>query len=207
MKKLNFKFLLILSCLILTATQLVFGQNEFNKRPFQDFAASLNNKIDNKEVDLDKPFSVTLEGYLTKEGTFDAKRSKFTKAEGDEKMVAVAKDGIEALSDSRMLYYLSDLEIEQIIVNVVQNETNFLLTFNLKLPTAEKAKVISSGLSAMLAAARIRVSEETEKVLLNSAIIQPEDKNCLIRFALPKEEAHTLLKNELQKVKEKSYSN
>ena len=51
----------------------VFGQENkdgitINKRPFKDFGEFVKQKLDNKEVDLDKPFLVELEGILTKDG-------------------------------------------------------------------------------------------------------------------------------------------
>ena len=131
MTKFSLKLIGVMSCLIILATLSIFGQEDefnqrFNKRPLQDFAANLNQKLDKNDVDLTKPFSVTLEGYLTKEGKFDPKRTKFTKSEGDEKIVAVAKDAIQNASDSGILGYLSDLGVEKVKVNFSQDEKDIL---------------------------------------------------------------------------------
>lgn len=213
MKQFSQKLIGILSCLLVLATLSIFGQNDkeefnqrFNKKPLQDFAANLNAKLDKGEVDLDKPFSVTLEGYLTKEGRFDVKRSKFTKSEGDEKMVQVAKEAIGAVGDTGLFSYLVALGVEKFKVVFFQNDTNVSAVITCEQISVERARVISSGLSGLFAIAKFNIQDETGKTLLNNVKTKVEDRNCLINFTLPKSEAHRLLKNELQKAKEKSYS-
>src|SRR5690349_9962881 len=115
---------LVLSCLLLLATLPAFAQGSINKKPLQDFAANLDSKLDKDKIDLTKPFSVTLEGYLTEDGRFDPKRSKFTKVEGDPRIVEVGKDAIIALGDSGMLGYLRNLGVEKIRLDLSQNENN-----------------------------------------------------------------------------------
>ena len=192
---------------MILATLPTFAQNEINKKPLQDSADNLNQKLEKGEVDLTKPFSVTLEGYLTKEGKFDIKRSRFTKSEGDRQMVEVVKQAIEAVSDSGMLSYLQQFGIEKVIVNISQDDKNVAAVITSELPTVAKAKTIVSGFNVFFQMAKINVKEETEKTLLNAAKVSSQDKNFIINFAMPKEEVHQLLKNELQKAKEKSYSN
>lgn len=206
MKQVSLKLVGIMSCLLILATLPVLAQNAINKKPLQDFAAELNSKLDSKEVDLDKPFSVTLEGYLTKEGRFDFKRSKFIKAEGDKEMIGIAKNAIQAMGDSQILSYLQPLGVEKIVVTLAQDEKDVSFIIICEQPTVEKARVVSSGLSAIFAIAKMSVKESEAKTLLNYTNVSVQDKNCIIKFAMPKSEAHRLLQNELQKAKEKSYS-
>ena len=208
MRKVSLKLFGILSCLMILATLSIFGQDaRINKKPLQDCADDLNQKLEKGEVDLSKPFSVTLESYLTKEGKFDIKRSRFTKSEGDRQMVEVVKQAIEAVSDSGMLSYLQQFGIEKVIVNLSQDDKNVAAVITSELPTVEKAKTIASSFNALFQMAKINVKEETEKTLLNATKASSQDKNFIINFTMPKEEAQQLLKNELQKAKEKSYSN
>lgn len=209
MRKVSLKLFGILSCLMILATLSIFGQDSrINKKPLQDSVDVLNQKIEKGEVDLTKPFSVTLEGYLTKEGKFDVKRSKFTKSEGDRQMVEVVKQAIEAVSDSGMFSYLQTLGAEKIILNFSQDEKNVSAIITIEQISMERARTISSGLYALLAIVKINTKEDVEvQTILNAAKVSSQNKNCTINFAMPKEDAHQLLKNELQKATEKSYSN
>jgi hypothetical protein len=210
-KTVSVKILIIMSCLTILATLSIFGQNEFNpkfnKKPLQDFAVNLNQKLDSKEVDLDKPFSVTLDGYLTKEGKIDVKRSRFTKSEGDEKIIAVAKKAIEAVNDTGFFSYLSDLQIEKVKMVFSQDENNVVAILTSEMLDKNRARTVASAFKVLFTIAKMKVKEEEIKILLGAATSQSNDNNFILNFLLPKSEAHRLLKNELQKQKEKRYSN
>lgn len=195
---------------MILATLSIFGQSEFNpkfnKKPLQDFAVNLNQKLKSKEVDLDKSFSVNLEGFLTKEGKFDLKRSKFTKSEGDAQMIAVGKSAIETINDSGIFAYLSDLGVEKVNLTLAQDDQNASFIINSELPNVEKAKTLASGFNLILTMAKEKVKEEEIKTIFNATKVSSVDKNCVIHFLMPKGEVHQLLKIQLQKQSEKSYS-
>lgn len=208
MKRFNKNLLGILSCLMFLATLPVFAQTSLNRKPLKDFAANLTSKVDKSEVDLTKPFSITLEAYLTTEGKFDREKSKFTKSEGDEDIVEAAKSAIEAVGDSGIFAYLQQLGVEKAIINFSQNEKEVLSIINSEAPTAEKAKTFASGFNGLLMLAKMNTKEDIDvQTLLNATKISVEGKNFILNLTLPKEEAHKLLNQKLQKEKEKSYSN
>lgn len=216
MKHFSLKLIGVMSCLLVLATLSIFGQgdnvnNRFNRKPLQDFADNLNQKLDKGDVDLDKPFSVTLEGYLAKEGRFDLskfdlKRTKFTKSEGDEKIVAVAKDAIVAVSDSELLTYLRDLGVEKFKVVFLQNENDISVVMSSEMLNESKARTLASGFNILINGAKMNVKETEVKAMLNATKFSTQTNNFIINFTMPKTEAHQLLKNELQKSKQKSYS-
>lgn len=188
---------MILATLPTFAQERDFNQT-LNKRPLQDFADSVIQQLDKKTLDLNKTFSVTLEGYLTKEGKLDANRSKFTKSEGDMQMVEIGKYAIEAVSDSNLFSYLQALGIEKVIVNFSQDDKNVLVKLISDVKTAEKAKTIASGFNMLIRLAKINEKEDKEvTTLLNATNIETQDKNCIINFTIPKSEAHKFLKQRL----------
>src|SRR5687768_8765744 len=113
----------ICGLLLLLAAFPVFAQEKHsdeivvNKKPLQDWASFLFDKIEKNEVDLTQSFLVELDGELTKEGKLDKQKSKFIRTEGDVQMVEIAKRAIEAFHDSGMFNYLLNLGIKK--VNVV----------------------------------------------------------------------------------------
>ncbi len=205
------KLIGVMSCLLVLATLSIFGQEDefnqrFNKKPLQDFADNLNQKLDKGEVDLNKSFSVTLEGYLTKDGKFDRKRTKFTKSEGDEQIIRVAKDTIEAIGDTGILGYLAALEVEKVKIYFSQDEKDVTAILTSEMTNPNNARTVSSGFTMLLVLAKMNVKENEVKTLLNFTKVSSETNNFILNFAMPKTEAHQLLKNELQKSKQKSYS-
>lgn len=213
MKSFSLKLIGVMSCLFVLATLSIFGQNQndefkqkFNIKPIQDFADNLLQKLENKEVDLDKPFSVTLEGYLLENGRFDIKRTKFTKSEGDEKVVAVAKDAIEYVSYSGIFSYLSDLGVEKVKIDFSQNDKEVTAILTSEMINEPRARTVASSFKMLFTVAKLNVKEDEVKTLLNATKVSAQSNNFTLNFTMPKTEAHQLLKNELQKRKEKRYS-
>lgn len=196
---------------MILATLSIFGQEDvkptFNKAPLKDFADSVISQIDNKTLDLDKPFSITVEGYLTKDGRLDVKRTRITKSEGNRQMVEIAKQVVEAVSDSNILLYLQQLGVEKLKINLSQDEKNISATLTSEMLNENRAKTVVSGFNGLFLIARMNEKNEDTKILLNSTKYSSQSNNFILNFVLPKEEAHRMLKNELQKRKEKSYSN
>ena len=191
----------------------VFGQQsekeiQINKKPLQDFAESVKDKISRREIDLEKPFSVELESVLTKDGRFDAKNTKFTKTEGDAKLVYVVKQGFEAIGDSGWLAYLSSQGIQQIKLSAMQDSDTFSFSVISALPTIERANTISSGLSFVVSAALmmdrngIKKLGDDEKKLLNNTRINAKGKIVNINISLPAADFREMLERRMNESKE-----
>jgi hypothetical protein len=181
--------------------------SRLNKKPLQDFAKSLTEKVEKSEVDISKSFSVTLESVLTKDGNFDPKQSRFTKSEGDAKMIVVAKEAIESLGYTNIFVYFAEMGVKKLKINFAQDEKEISFIVDSELPIPERVRTISSAFNGLLSIAKMNVKEEEVKFLLNNSRVMPQDKNFIFSMVLPKEMAHQLLKIELQKVTQKSYTN
>ncbi len=200
--------------LICLANLPVFGQNvEINKRPLREFAEMVSQKVETKEVDLTTEFSVELKGILKKDGHFDTKQTKFTKSEGDKKIIEVAKSAIKAISDSGWLGYLSNFGVEKIVISLSQDKANVRVILFCEMPTSEKAKMASSGFNAILKIAILMSNQdsiklgEDEKLLLNSTKAMSESSNFVININVPKEKAQEMINRNLKEVQLKQQLN
>lgn len=199
----KFKTIILLLCGIAfgLAAFPVFAQKEpsINTKPLQDFAALLKIKLERKEIDLDKPFKLVLEGVLDENGKIDRQKSQFTLAEGDEKMIDLAQSGIDALSDSGYLTYLRALGVEQIKLTVAQDNETFSAQIESEQKDENKANTTASGLNVMIQAI-IRLSEKDIKKLSEDEIkiikgfqVKADGKNFILNFALPKKTFYEIL--------------
>ena len=110
----------------------VFAQNqpvELNKKPLRDFGENVSSKIKKKEIDLTKPFLIEMRGTLNQEGKFDKQKTSFVRAEGDQQMLELVKNAIEATNDSGFFAYLRQLDVEDIILNLSQDDKQFNAIF------------------------------------------------------------------------------
>jgi hypothetical protein len=185
---------------------------DINKKPLTDLAEMVFAKLTAKEVDLTQPFTVVMDGTLTREGRFDAtkdpktkqSKSKFIKAEGDAKTVEVVQQAIEALGDSGWLGYLRNLGVEKVNFTLIQDNDNLRAVITSDLPNPDKANTVSSGFRGLVQTALLldktgaKKLGEDEKTLLNSAKVTSEGKNFILNVVIPKDAAQALIQKKLQ---------
>lgn len=201
---------LSLSCgiALMLAAFPVFAQQDIaiNKKPLQEFSEYVVQSVNEKKIDLTKPFSVEVKGVLTKEGKLDPKTARFTKSEGDAGMIAVAKNCIEAINDSGFFVYLSELGAEKINFALSQDEIQFTGIITLEIATTKRAIITASGLKSILQAAQIQIKDEDDKLLLSYFYVAANDKNLVIKFVAPREEIQRLVEKNLEKMTTKASS-
>jgi hypothetical protein len=185
---------------------------KINKKVMMDFGNNVKAKLDKREVDINKPFKVVIEGVLTKEGKLDTSidkktkkpKSGFTLSEGDPQMVEVAREALEAVGDSGWLGYLRNLGAEKVKITFEQDQDKIIAIVESEQKTPEKAASIASGLKLLISTTRqIGKLGEDETILLNGA--QPPTSNgnfFILNFELPKEKVREIIDRNMKKAAE-----
>ena len=183
---------------------------EINKKPFEDFSTMVLAKMSGKEQpDLTKPFIVVMQGVIKKDGTLDRKKSKFIRQEGDEEMINLSKSAIEAIGDSGVLGYLGNLDINNVNFTLVQDGEKIFAIITSSQPTPERANTTATGFNGLVKAAylldsnNIKKLGDDEKILLNNAKATSDKKDFILKFEMPKKDAHEMIQRNLQKEREK----
>lgn len=184
-------------------SSLPVAEEIINKKPLQDFGDGVLDKVTAKKVDLNKNFTVVMQGGITKDGKFDQKKSKYVKTDGDEDMVNVAKDAIEAIGDSGLLTYLQKLGVENINFTLVQDDKQIYAIITSDQKSESKAKSISSGLNTAISLGKATVKEQDTLALLNAAKVESQGKNFVLNFNLEKPIAQELINRQLIKAQAK----
>jgi len=182
---------------------------EINKKPFEELSDTLNDKLAKKEVDLNKPFLVILDGTIAADGKLDSKKSKFVKFEGDEQMIEVAKQAIEAVGNSGFLGHLKNNGVDKVNFTIVQNDKEISVVILSDQKTPEKAGTIASGFNTLLAGLifadknGFKKLDENSKTLVNNSKVTSEGKQFKLNFVLPKKDAQDLINRSLRDRAEK----
>ena len=177
-----------------------------NKKPLVDFADDVATKWETKEVDLNQPFTVVLNGVLAADGSLDLKTSKFdvAKQKGDQKMIDVGKAALEALGKSGYLTYLKNLNVDKFVATLVQDDQQITVVITSAQKTPEVAKTVASGLGVALTVGKSITQEGSdERILLNSAKVTAEGKNFVMNFAIPKPIAQEMINRKLKEASAK----
>jgi hypothetical protein len=175
---------------------------QINKKPLEDFADVVLEKtaVQNKQkIDLTKPFTVVMDGVINKDGTFVRDKSKYVKLVGDQEMINVAKDAIEAVGNSGILGYLRNLDVEKINFTLIQDDQQITAIITSDQKSPERANTLTSGFKGLLSLASLKNLGDDEKLLLNSAKTSSRDKQFILNFAMPKKDAHDMINRNLEK--------
>jgi hypothetical protein len=181
------------------SAQQVQGPKQINERPFRDFAETLSDKIDQKQVDASAPFSITLEAFLTKDGLIDRNRTTVSKSSGDQKMIDVAKDGIAALGDSGYFRYIQSFGVERFWITAEQDRDIFKTVLRAEVRSKEKAMTIVSGLNAYVQIAKQSDLADDEKFLLSAISVKSEQSSFVINIVGKADDFHNLVLRRLVK--------
>ena len=176
---------------------------DINPKPLADFAYDLVKEWGAKKIDLSRNFVVVLNGVLTPDGKLDRDKSKFdvTKQTGDKKMIKVAKAAILAVGDSNYLSYLRSLNVDKVTLSLSQDDARVTGTIAGAQTTAERAKVIATGLNMTITVGKIKLTDPNsdERILLDGAKVTADGKRFVCTFILPKPVAQEMLTRKVKK--------
>ncbi|MCY7347834.1 MAG: hypothetical protein LH614_16675 [Pyrinomonadaceae bacterium] len=182
---------------------------EINRKPFEDLGDFVNEELAKKQIDLNKPFKVVMEGTITADGKLDPKKSKFIKVEGDEKMKEVARQAIEAVGNSGFLVYLKNSGVDKVTFTLVQDDKQINAIIISDQKTPEKAGTTASGLNTMLSALKfadangLKKLDDNSKTLIENSKVTNDGRNFVLNFALPKQNAQDIINKTLKDRAEK----
>ena len=185
---------------------------EINKKPFEDLGDALIDKLAKKEIDLNKPFSVVLDGAITEEGKFDPKKSKFGKTAGDEQMVNMAKLALESVGNSGILGYLKNNGVDKVNFTLVQDDKQIYAIIVSDQKTPEKAQTTVSLINTALQALAfgdntgLKKLDENSKTLVANSKVSSEGKSFVFKFVVPKPVGQDLINRSLKERAEKKNS-
>jgi hypothetical protein len=186
----------------------VFGQDPvgppavvIDKQPLADFRSYVKDELAKKEVDLNAPFSLEMEGYLTKDGKLGLSRTKFVRTEGDKHILELVENGIEAVNDAGYLRYLLNMSGNTIHLSIVQDEANFSLTVRSELESTRRAKTLETifkfYISSMIQKKQEAEAGENNKdeiELLRNLTAETEGKKMVFKFSAPKSFVQALIR-------------
>ena len=179
---------------------------DVNKKPLTDFADMVATKWAANQIDLNQQFTVALNGTLTNDGKLDPKKSKFdvSKEKGDQKMIDVAKEALEAVGESGFLNYLRSLGVEKISIVIVQDDKQISAIITSSQKTPELARKISSGANGYIAVGKMAAKDPSDELtLLNGASVTADGSNFVLNFAVPKPIAQEMIDRKLKEAQAK----
>lgn len=182
-----------------------------NKMPIKDFGRYVAEKVDKDKVDLNAPFVVEFESVLNFDGKLNTYSSKFTKTEGDAKLIEIVRNGIAAISDSGYLIYLEKIGNKKGFVSIQQDKDNFSVSIKTELESEQNAMKMASAFKLLLQMAKTqkaRQHDENDKydlILLENSSVKSEGKFLMLNFVMPQSVKQELINKKLNELRMNNY--
>jgi hypothetical protein len=171
-------------------------EGEINKAPFKDLATYATDLRDHGKLDFDKPFEVTIDTQLDKDGKLvDA---HVTNKLGDENLIELSKRLIGAMNDSGVLFYLKKINDDKpgtkVIFTIKQDGKEVTATVESEVSSPDSANKLARGFAVLLdAGARSRQGKD-EEPLLKGTKVSANGAKVVFKLILPRQEAVDIVK-------------
>jgi hypothetical protein len=176
-------------------------KDDFNNKPFKDWAKRVNDlKLEGK-LDLNKPLDITIITDFDENGKLKGTPLVSQKS-GDPILTELAKELVAAMIDSNLMKFLKDpktkrLETRQLVVHIMMNDQEVVASVKSDAASEERAQQLSKTYNDMLKLGVIVRSGKDEGILMKNAKVTSEGKQLIINFAMPRQEATEMIKKQL----------
>src|SRR5262249_54733692 len=171
-------------------------EGEINKAPFKDLAVHATELRDKKLLDFDKPFEVTIDTSLDKDGKLI--NPTVTRKSGDDTLIDLGKGLVAAVNDSGVLFYLKksneDKPGTKVTFTIKQEANEVVAIVESETSSADSANKLSRGFALMLLVGADSRKGHDEEVLLKSTKVSADGDKVVFKLTLPRDEAVDIVK-------------
>ncbi|HJZ80357.1 MAG TPA: hypothetical protein VKD91_08425 [Pyrinomonadaceae bacterium] len=171
-------------------------EGEINKAPFKDLAVHATELRDKKLLDFDKPFEVTIDTSLDKDGKLI--NPTVTRKSGDDTLIDLGKRLVAAMNDSGVLFYLKKINEDKpgtkVTFTIKQEANEVVAIVESETSSADSANKLSRGFALMLLVGADSRKGHDEEVLLKSTKVSADGDKVVFKLTLPRDEAVDIVK-------------
>jgi hypothetical protein len=171
-------------------------EGEINKAPFRDLAIFATELRDQKKLDLDKPFEVTIDTTLDKDGKLV--NAMVSRKSGDETLVELGKRLVAAMNDSGVLFYLKKLNEDKpgtkVSFTIKQEASEVVAIVESEASSADSANKLSRGFALLMVAGAKSREGHDEEMLLKNTKVSADSNKVVFKLTLPREDAVEMVK-------------
>lgn len=183
-----------------SSTETPEERGKFNQKPLKDFGTIYGERILNKEIDINAPFTIEVIAKLDENGNLV--NAKMVTAKGsDPKMSEVAVEAIKAFSDSKLLRPLYDAGGRDVKITFAQDKDNLQAIIQTQAKDEMIAKRIYSGVNLAMSLAKTLRKGSDEANLMEKAQLATQGKIFIINFLISNEEKTQMIQKSLQNLK------
>jgi hypothetical protein len=171
-------------------------EGEINKAPFRDLAVYATELRDQKKLDFDKPFEVSIDTTLDKDGKLV--NPTVSRKSGDETLVDLGKRLVSAMNDSGVLFYLKKLNEDKpgtkVSFTIKQEASEVVAVVESEASSADSANKLSRGFALMMSLGADSRKGHDEEVLLKNTKVSADGSKVVFKLTMPRQDAVDIVK-------------
>jgi hypothetical protein len=172
------------------------AEGEINKAPFKDLAIYANGLKNKGQLDFDKPFEVSIETELDKDGKLI--NPKVNRKSGDENLVDLGTRLVAAMNDSGVLFYLKKINEDKpgtrVVFTIKQDTNEVIATVESEVTSPDSARQLTAGFKILLAAGAKSRAGKDEEILLQHTTVSAEGKNIVFKLNMAHKDVVDIVK-------------
>lgn len=165
------------------------NEDLINKKPLKDWLANAKEKKDKNEINLTGQIEMIIEADVGPNGKL--LNPTIVSKSGDPKLQELVTDFVSALSDSKALAFLKDIQHIQLAVSLNDTEVNVKVSSEVESP--KKASDMVGGFNSMLLYGRFKKRGETEGIIYQNTKVSASGKQIVVNFVMPRKDVTDIL--------------
>ena len=165
-----------------------------NAEPFKKLLSKGKEMRDTGKLDLNNPLQLSVEADLKPDGTLD---NLEIKGETTPDMLALAREFIQALSDSKALSFVQDAN--HVTMNLALDKEKVAVEVVTEVATEQRAEELARGFNGYLFFGQLNKKGTDEGEIWKSMKISSEDKKIMMKFDMKREDAGRMLSKQIDK--------
>lgn len=174
-------------------------------RPMRELGSFVSNLVNEKKVNLRTPFYADAKGIIDSEGKFTKDSFQIVKAESsDEEMINIVQRLIEAINASGYLQYLEQLNGKNLNLQFFQNNEKIVGELQCEVESERRASSYQQSLTFLIKIMKVSKTgvdvsqnDKDDLLLLERTTVVSDGKKVIIKFDMPKDTVHDLIKRKL----------
>ena len=161
-------------------------EGEINKAPLRDIAKYATQLSDEKKLDFSKPFEVSIDSSLDKDGKLV--NPIVTRKTGDETLIDLSKRLVASLNDSGILVYLKKINKDKpgtkVAFTIKQDGNDVSASVETEVSSPSSARTLTSDFALMIWAGAKSRQGHDEATLLNSTKVSAEGNKIVFKLTM-----------------------
>lgn len=165
-------------------------ETKINKKPLKDWVKRSDKLRLEGKLDLNKMVEIVIEADRSPDGVL--KNVAIVKKQGDPELINVATDLAAAISDSKVLYLLTDSKHLRITLRL--DSANVTAKVESDVGSEELAKSQEKTYGGLLVMGQVFKQGKDEEIIYKAAKVKAEGKQLIVNFSMPRDTATGILK-------------